>query len=47
MLEAIALARIPKHAQPNPAIAPKNGTSSIPHAGASPNTIATSIGTQP
>src|ERR671922_408643 len=38
---------IPKHAQPNPAATPMNGTVSIPHDGFSPNAIATSIGTQP
>ena len=38
---------MPKDAQPNPPSAAMNGTSSIPQLGSSPNTIATSIGTQP
>src|ERR671932_2733785 len=38
---------MPKHAQPNPASQPISGTVSIPHAGSSPNAIATSIGAQP
>src|SRR5687768_9449498 len=38
---------MPKHAQPKPETQAIPGTASIPHAGSSPNTIATSSGTQP
>ena len=39
--------KIPKHAQPKPASAAMNGTSSMPQLGSRPKHIATSIGTQP
>src|SRR3712207_3733756 len=38
---------MPKHAQPKPAIHAISGTTSIDHAGSSPNTSATTSGTQP
>ena len=43
----LAAMKIPKEAQPNPAIAAISGTSSIPQLGLSPKIIATSIGTVP
>lgn len=44
---ASAAIRIPAAAQPNAASAAISGTSSIPQLGCDPNTIATSMGTQP
>ena len=42
-----AAMKMPQAAQPKPARAAMNGTSSMPQAGLSPKGIATSIGTQP
>src|ERR687889_443203 len=44
---ALAAMKMPKPAQPKPASAAMNGTSSMPQLGSRPNTTATSIGTQP